>query len=70
MANNGKHVREVFREEKPLYVDLNKNTVMTRPEFVQKIVNNQYPAYHVRNTDNGPIPASNPDKSKNNNLHK
>lgn len=41
---------------------------MTRSEFVNRINNGNYPDYHVRNINGVKTPASNPDKSKNNNL--
>ena len=41
---------------------------MTRPEFVRQIEKGNYPSYHVRKINNVKTPASNPDKSENNNL--
>jgi hypothetical protein len=41
---------------------------MTRPEFVRQIEKGNYPGYHVRKINNVKTPASNPDKSENNNL--
>ena len=41
---------------------------MSRAEFVRKIEQGTYPNYHVRKIDGVKIPASNPDKTENNNL--
>lgn len=41
---------------------------MSRPEFVREIQNGNYDHYHVRNVNGVKTPASNPDKSQNNNL--
>lgn len=41
---------------------------MTRAGFVREINKGNYPNYHVRNINNIPTPASNPDNSENNNL--
>lgn len=41
---------------------------MTRTQFVRKIEQGKYPDYHVRDIDGVKTPASNPDKSENNNL--
>lgn len=41
---------------------------MTRKQFVEKIKQGVYPNYHVRKINKIDTPASNPDKSENNNL--
>lgn len=41
---------------------------MSRPEFVRQIKQDKYPNYHVRDINGVPTPASNPDRSRNNNL--
>ena len=41
---------------------------MTRAQFANKINAGQYDNYHVRMVNGVPTPASNPDKSKRNNL--
>lgn len=41
---------------------------MSRSEFVGEIERGSYPRYHVRNVNGIDTPASNPDKSRNNNL--
>lgn len=47
--------------------NLNGRT-MTRSEFVRQIQNGNYENYHVRVVNGVPTPASNPDRSENNNL--
>lgn len=41
---------------------------MSRAEFVRRIEDGSYPKYHVRNVNGVKTPASNPDRSENNNL--
>jgi len=41
---------------------------MSRTEFVRQIQQGHYPDYHIRRIKGVPTPASNPDKSENNNL--
>lgn len=41
---------------------------MTRNQFVREIEKGKYDDYHIRTINNIKTPASNPDKSKNNNL--
>lgn len=41
---------------------------MSRASFVSSIEAGNYPDYHVRNVNGIKTPASNPDKSKKNNL--
>lgn len=41
---------------------------MTRAGFVKRIEKGEYPNYHVRKVNQIKTPASNPDKSKQNNL--
>ena len=41
---------------------------MTRAEFVQAIEAGKYVDYHVRSVNGVKTPASNPDRSENNNL--
>lgn len=41
---------------------------MTRPGFVREIERGNYPDYHVRTIRRVKTPASNPDKSTDNNL--
>jgi hypothetical protein len=41
---------------------------MSREDFVRKIEQGQYPAYHIREIDGIKTPVSNPDKSEGNNL--
>jgi len=41
---------------------------MSRKEFVSRIERGYYPGYHVRKVNGIKTPASNPDKSKGNNL--
>lgn len=41
---------------------------MSRGEFVREIEKGKYPDYHVREINGVPTPASNPDKSEQNNL--
>lgn len=41
---------------------------MTRAQFVRQIENGNYQNYHVRDVNGTKTPASNPDKSTNNNL--
>lgn len=52
---------EAFRDQK-------SGRGMSRPEFVRQIEKGNYPDYHVRNQNGKKTPASNPDKSKGNNL--
>jgi hypothetical protein len=44
------------------------NREITRPQFVREIRQGEHPGYHVRVIHGVPTPASNPDKSKGNNL--
>ena len=44
------------------------NKTMTRPQFVREIKKGNYPDYHVRRIGGVETPASNPDKSRKNNL--
>lgn len=41
---------------------------MSLPRFVGAIKNGRYPGYHIKNINGVDTPASNPDKSENNNL--
>jgi hypothetical protein len=41
---------------------------MSRGEFVREIEKGKYPDYHIRDINGVPTPASNPDKSEQNNL--
>ena len=41
---------------------------MSRPDFVNAINKGQYPEYHIRKIHGVNTPASNPDKSEDNNL--
>ncbi len=41
---------------------------MSRAKFVSEIEKGNYPNYHVRDLNGVKTPASNPDKSSNNNL--
>jgi len=41
---------------------------MTRPQFVQKIEQGNYPNYHVRKINGVKTPVSNPDETDGNNL--
>jgi hypothetical protein len=48
--------------------DNNDNSDMTRRQFVRQIHAGNYPNYHIRVINGLETPASNPDKSENNNL--
>jgi hypothetical protein len=48
--------------------DNKRNLDMTRAGFVKRIEKGEYPNYHVRKVNQIKTPASNPDKSKQNNL--
>lgn len=50
------------------FKDTKTGATMTRNQFVNKINSGVYKNYHVRNINGVKTPASNPDKSKNNNL--
>lgn len=41
---------------------------ITRAQFVREIEQDKYPNYHVREVNGTKTPASNPDRSENNNL--
>jgi len=45
-----------------------KKLDMSRPTFVEKIKDGDYPKFHVRNVNGIDTPVSNPDTSRNNNL--
>lgn len=44
------------------------NRNISRAEFVKEIKQGRHPEYHVREVNDVPTPASNPDRSKSNNL--
>ncbi|HPL15909.1 MAG TPA: hypothetical protein PL180_04375 [Spirochaetota bacterium] len=54
------------------FLDTKKHKTMSRGEFADAIERGVYPDYHVKHIKIGDvemrIPASNPDKSENNNL--
>ncbi len=57
---------ETGRNEK--FRDNVNKVEMTRNQFVRAIEKGKYEDYHIRTINNIKTPASNPDKSKNNNL--
>lgn len=61
-------VRENQTGRNKRFRDGNTGREMTRPEFVREIRRGNYPDYHVRQVEGVPTPASNPDRSKKNNL--
>lgn len=50
------------------FQDTKTGEEMTRPVFVQKIANGEYPNYHNRIINGVKTPVSNPDGSEGNNL--
>lgn len=50
------------------FIDTKTRKEMTRAEFVRNIEQGKYPGYHTRKIKGVKTPASNPDKSENNNL--
>ena len=48
--------------------DNNTGRTMSRPEFVRRIEEGEYPKYHVRVVNGIKTPASSPDNSETNNL--
>lgn len=51
-----------------LFVDTKTKKEMTRPQFVKKIENKEYPDYVVKKIHGLKTPVSKPDGDKNNNL--
>ena len=50
------------------FTDTRTRKEMTRAELVREIERGKYPGYHTRKVNGIKTPASNPDKSENNNL--
>lgn len=63
-----KVIKESKSGENQRFKDMSTGDEMTKKQFISKIENNYYEKYHVREKDGKKIPASNPDKNKNNNL--
>ena len=67
----GKTVRVTKEDENGRntnFQDIKTGENMTRPQFVKKIENGDYPDYHIRKNNGTKTPCSNPDKSEKNNL--
>lgn len=50
------------------FYDPDTKKTLSRSDFVKEIKQGKHPGYHLRNIDGIETPASNPDKSENNNL--
>ncbi len=59
-------VRESDSGRNEIFRDNRTRRVMTRPEFVRQIENDNYDNYHVRVVNVVKTPVSNPDRSENN----
>lgn len=68
MAGRIKVTKESDTGRNEIFHDNRTGKNMSRPQFVQKIEDGQYPKYHIRKIDGVKTPASNPDKSEENNL--
>lgn len=68
MGNKVKVVKETNTGKNIKFQDTSTGRTMTTNQFVSGIEKGKYPDYHVRNIKGEKIPASNPDKKKNNNL--
>jgi len=68
MGKRVKVISENKKSENRLYQDTITKKKMTKKEFVKEIENGSYENYHVRKINGVKTPASNPDKSEENNL--
>ena len=68
MRKRIKVVKESPSGRNQKFLDNYKGMEMTRPKFVEKIEQGNYPKYHVRKINGVKTPVSNPDATKNNNL--
>ncbi len=72
MAKNVKVTKQSSTGLNTEFYDTKKNKTLSRGAFADAIEKGDYPDYHLKHmkTDTGVkrIPASNPDKSENNNL--
>jgi len=68
MSKNIKVIKESNTGRNTKFYDPSKRKEMNKTEFVKEIKKGNYPNYHIRKINKINTPASNPDKSKNNNL--
>ncbi|MBU0996629.1 MAG: DUF3892 domain-containing protein [Firmicutes bacterium] len=69
MAKNVKAIQQTPSGKNTKFMNTTNGTVMNRTEFIRRIKSGPYENdYHIRNTKHGPVIASNPDKSKKDNL--
>jgi hypothetical protein len=68
MAKQVKVTKETSTGRNERFVDPRAGIHMTRPQFVKAIKDGFYPDYHVRQVHGKSTPASNPDRTKGNNL--